>query len=221
MPSDPPRRYCCDQDFERLFDEREAEHDLADWQRDGPRGATQELIEALRAEGVEGASLLDIGGGVGMVHIELLEAGAATALDVDASAAFLATARAEAQRRGLADRVDHRFGDVVELAGELPPVDVVTLDRVICCYPDLPALLGAAMAPGPRMIGLVHPNDGWWMRTSVAFFNALSRLLRRHHSFFVHRRAEIDRLMREGGFRNGHNGGGRVWRVAVYRRSSA
>jgi SAM-dependent methyltransferase len=221
VPGDPPRRYCCDQDFERLFDEGEAERDLADWRRHGPRGATQELIDALRAEGIEGASLLDIGAGVGMVHLELLAAGAATALDVDASAAFLATARAEAQRRGVVDRVEHRFGDVVELAAELPPADVVTLDRVICCYPDLSAMLRAAMMPGPRLIGLVHPNDGWWMRGPMALFNGLSRLLRRHHSFYVHRRAEIDRLMREGGFTRGRIGGGWVWRVAVYRRSAA
>ena len=219
MPSNPPRRYCCDQDFERLFDEREAERDLADWREHGPRGATQELIDALRANGVEGASLLDIGAGVGTVHLELLAAGAARAVDVDASAAFLAAARSEAVRRGVGDRVEHRFGDVVELAAELPPADVVTLDRVICCYPNLAAILRAAMAPGPRLIGLVHPNDSWWMRSSVAFFNAMSRLLRRHHSFYVHRRAEIDRLMREGGFTTCSTGGGRVWRVTVYRRS--
>jgi magnesium-protoporphyrin O-methyltransferase len=219
VPSDPPRRYCCDLDFERLFDEREAERDLADWREHGPRGATQELIDALRANGVEGASLLDIGAGVGTVHLELLAAGAARAVDVDASAAFLAAARTEAVRRGVGDRVEHRFGDVVELAAELPPADVVTLDRVICCYPHLAAMLRAAMAPGPRLIGLVHPNDGWWMRSSVAFFNAMSRLLRRHHSFYVHRRAEIDRLMHEGGFTTGSTGGGRVWRVTVYRRS--
>jgi SAM-dependent methyltransferase len=221
MPSDPPRRYCCDQDFERLFDEREAEHDLTEWREHGPRGATQDLIDALRADGVEGASLLDIGGGVGMVHLELLAAGAARAVDVDASAAFLAAARSEAERRGLTDQVEHRFGDVVELAADLPPADVVTLDRVICCYPNLEAILRAAMAPGPRLIGLVHPHDTWWMRSSMGFFNAVGRLLRRHHSFFVYRTAEIDRLMREGGFIVGSIGGGRVWRVAVYRRSVA
>jgi SAM-dependent methyltransferase len=221
MPNDPPRRYCCDQDFERLFDEREAERDLADWREHGPREATQDLIDALRADGVEGASLLDIGAGVGTVHLELLAAGAARAVDVDASVAFLAAARAEAVRRGVDDRVEHRFGDVVQLAAELQPADVVSLDRVICCYPDLPGILRAAMAPRPRLIGLVHPNDRWWMRGSMAFFNALGRLLRRHHSFFVHRTAEIDRLMRDGGFVVGSTGGGRVWRVAVYRRSAA
>jgi SAM-dependent methyltransferase len=214
-------RSCCDQDFERLFDERGAARDLRDWQRNGLPDATAELIRALCDEGVQGAAILDVGAGVGMVHLELIAAGAASALDVDLSTAYLAVARDEAERRGVGDRVAYRFGDVTELAADLPRADVVTLDRVICCYPDLPALLAAVMLPGPRLIGLVHPTDRWWMRSSMRFFNALSRLLRRHHSFYVHPRAEIDRLLRAGGFVERHQGGGRVWRVAVYLRSPA
>lgn len=221
MSNQSPRHCICDQDFERLFDEREAKGDLDEWRRLGPPEATQELIDALRAEGVEDAALLDIGAGVGIVHLELLEAGAASAVDVDASTAYLATARAEADRRGLADRVEHRHGNVVELAVGLPPSDIVTLDRVICCYPDLRALLGAALSTGPRLIGLVHPNDVWWSRASAAAFNAIDRLLRRHHSFYVHRRTAIDALLKESGFIPRHRGGSRYWKVSVYARSEA
>ena len=210
---------CCDQDFERLFDEREAEHDLAEWQRHGLPAPTRELIEALQVDGINGAAVLDIGAGVGMVHLELLAAGAASAVDVDASSAYLATARAEAERRGLVDRVDYRFGDAVELAASLPPAEVVAMDRVICCYPDLARLLAAALGTRPRLIGLVHPTDGPLVRAVMSLFNAVSGLLRRHHSFYVHRRSEIDRLMREAGFAERHRGGGRFWKVTVYARS--
>jgi len=221
MPNDAPPRPCCDQDFERIFDERGAQHDLEQWHRGKMPAATRELIEAIRATGVQGATLLDIGAGVGAVHLELLEAGAARAVDVDASSAYIAAAAAEAARRGFGDRIEHRFGDVVELAADLPPADIVTLDRVICCYPDLPALLDAATASGARLIGLVYPADHWWMRGSVAVFNAMSRLLRRHHAFYVHRRTDIDRLLEHSGFAASHRGGGRVWLVAIYRRSAA
>ena len=221
MPDPPPRRCICDQDFERLFDEEEAAGDLDKWRRLGPPDATQELIDVLRGEGVEGAAVLDIGAGVGIVHLELLAAGAARAVDVDWSTAFLATARAEAERRGVGDRVEHRFGDVVDLAPGLPRADIVALDRVICCYPDLLALLGAAVSTGPRLIGLVHPNDAWWSRVSAAAFNAFDRLLRRHHSFYVHRRTAIDAVLRESGFTQRHRGGSRYWKVSVYARSEA
>jgi magnesium-protoporphyrin O-methyltransferase len=212
---------CCGQDFERTFDAGEAERDLRSWHEDGLPDSTAELIEALVAAGVDGAAVLDIGAGVGMVHLELLAAGAATAVDVDASSAYLATAREEAERRGVADRVIHRHGDVVTLADDLPASDVVTLDRVICCYPDLPALLGAALRPTPRLIGLVHPTDTWWVRISASLLNALSWVLRRRDDFYIHRQREIDRLLRDGGFTQLHKGGSRVWRVAVYGRSPA
>ena len=220
MPSKSSSR-CCGQDFERVFDAREAERDLRSWQEDGLPDSTAELIDALRVAGIEGARLIDIGAGVGMVHLELLAGGAASALDVDASSAYLATARAEADRRGVADRVEHRHGDVVEMADELPSADVVTLDRVICCYPDLAALLDAALRPRPRLIGLVHPTDTWWIRTGASILNALSWILRRRDDFYIHRQPQIDRLLGEAGFAQLHKGGSRVWRVAVYGRRSA
>jgi magnesium-protoporphyrin O-methyltransferase len=140
MRSSWPSRFCCDEDLALLgYDGRDAERDLAKWRSGGLHPATQELIDIIRTEGVEGAVLLDIGAGVGAVHMTLLEAGAASAVDVDASREYLAIARAEAERRGLADRVEYRYGDVVELAADLPPADIVTLDSVICCYPYLPA----------------------------------------------------------------------------------
>jgi SAM-dependent methyltransferase len=220
MPRQNAQR-CCEPDFERIFDESEAANDLDDWQRNGLPDSTAELIEVLRAEGVEGAVVIDIGAGVGMVHLELLAAGAANAIDVDASSAYLATAAAEAQRRGVGDRVTYLHGNAVDLAPSLPSADIVTLDRVICCYPDLRALLAAATSPRPRLVGLVHPTDSWWVRASATVLNALPALLRRRDDFYIHRQRNIDRLLQEAGFRQLHKGGSRVWRVAVYGRSPA
>ena len=218
MPSrNAPR--CCENDLERVFDSREAERDLRSWQEDGLPNSTAELIDALRAAGVNGAALLDIGAGVGMVHLELLAAGAMSATDVDASSAYLAAAQQEAARRGLAERVAYHHGDVVNIADDLPAADVVTLDRVICCYPDLAALLDAALRPGPSLIGLVHPTDAWWVRAGASLLNALSWVLRRRDDFYIHRQWEIDGILRQQGFLQLHKGGSRVWRVAVYRRS--
>jgi SAM-dependent methyltransferase len=220
MPSrNAPR--CCEPDFERIFDESEAASDLRSWERDGLPDSTAKLIDALRSEGVEGAAVIDIGAGVGMVHLELLAAGAASAIDVDASSAYLATARAEAERRGVGDRVTYLHGNAVDLAPSLPRADIVTLDRVICCYPDLRALLAAATSPQPRLIGLVHPSDPWWVRAPAAVLNALSGLLRRRDDFYIHRQREIDGLLREAGYGQLHKGGSRVWRVAIYGRPPA
>ena len=220
MSTSSPRRFCCDEDLALLgYDGRGAAQDLAKWRSRGPHPATRELIDVVRAEGVKGAALLDIGAGVGAIHITLLEAGAASAVDVDASREYLATARAEAERRGLAGRVEYRYGDVVELASELPPADIVTLDSVICCSPNLPSMLGAAVRPNPRLVGLTYPRDVWWMRAFMRLYNLAHALRRSPSRYFIYRHVQVNRLMVEAGFVNAHEGGTRGWRVVLYRRA--
>ena len=220
MPSGWPRQFCCDDDLALLgYDGRAADTDLAKWLSRALHPATQELIDVIRREGVAGAAVLDIGAGVGAVHITLLEAGAASAVNVDASREYLATARAEAERRGLAGRVEYRYGDVVGLAAGLPPTDVVTLDSVICCYPYLPALLGAAVRRNPRLVGLTYPRDVWWMRAYMRIWNFAHGVRRSPARYFIHRHVQVNRLMADAGFANAHEGGTRGWRVVLYRRS--
>lgn len=218
----PPRRFCCDEDLARLgHDGLNAEADLIRW-RDGKlHPTTRELIEVVRGEGVDGARVLDIGAGVGAVHVSLLEAGAAVDVDVDASREYLAAARFEAERRGLEGRVQYRYGDVVELAGELPLAEIVTLDSVICCYPYLEPLLAAATRSRPRLVGITYPRDVWWMRAFMRVFN-LARVLRRSPArYFIHRHTQVEGWMAGAGYENAHDGGIRGWRVVLYRRSAA
>jgi SAM-dependent methyltransferase len=221
MPSRWPSRFCCDEDLALLgYDGLGADKDLAKWRSGKLYPATEELVAILQAEGVAGARLLDIGAGVGAVHITLLESGAASAVDVDASREYLVTARAEADRRGLIGRVEYRYGDAVELAAELPPADIVTLDSVICCYPHLRALLRAAVRSRPRLVGLTYPRDVWWMRAYMRLYNLAHAMRRSRSRYFIHRHARVNRLMAETGFTNVHEGGTREWRVVLYRRAA-
>ena len=172
----------------------------------------------VRREGVVGAHLLDIGAGIGAVHLSLLEAGAADAVDVDASREYLAASRAEAERRGLQGRVDYRYGDLVELADELPPADIVTLDSVICCYPYLQPLLAAASRSGPRLVGISYPRDAWWMRAFMRLYNVVQAVRRIPARYFIHRRSEVEQAMATTGYQRIHEGGTLEWCVVVYRR---
>lgn len=219
MPEKWPRRFCCDEDLALIgYDGRDASSDLASLQTRGPRRPTQELIDVIIAEGVDGSLVLDIGAGVGAIHLALLEAGASRAVDVDASREYLDAAREEAHRRGLEERVEYRYGDVVELAAELPQVDIVVLDSVICCYPYVSKLLTAAIQPGPRLLGLTYPRDTWWMRTFMRAYNATHSLARSPARYFIHRHRAVRGLLAEAGYAEVHDGGLPAWRVAVYRR---
>ena len=214
--------FCCDEDVARLgYDGLHAEEDLDRWRAGRLNAATRELIDVIGRTGVQGARVLDIGAGVGAVHVALLEAGASTAIDVDASREYLATARAEAERRGLGGRVEYRYGDVVLIDPELPSVDIVTLDSVICCYPDLESLLAAATRTHPRIVGITYPRDVWWMRAFMGLYNAWQTVRRNPARYFTHRHAQLEHWMASAGYRNVHEGGIRVWRVVVYQRSAA
>jgi SAM-dependent methyltransferase len=220
VPRILPDRFCCDDDLALIgYDGRFAATELEQLRRSGPRRTTQELIAAVVAEGVKDASVIDIGAGVGAVHTALLDAGALTAIDVDASRDFLAAARDEAERRKLGDRVEYRYGDVVELAPDLPAADIVTLDSVICCYPSLPALLNAALAPNPRLVGLTYPRDVWWMIAWMHAFNFAHALRRSRARYFIYHRADIQALMAARGYQEAYDGGSSGWRVVLFRRA--
>jgi len=128
------------QGIEGFFDKREAGRKLRLYRKSGPSKTTSILVDAVKEKGVEGKSLLDVGGGVGAIQHELLRAGAERADSVEASTAYIDANREEAARQGHADRITYHHGDFVDIAPTLERADIVTLERVICCYPDVETL---------------------------------------------------------------------------------
>ena len=213
---------CCQcQALDALFNRREAESELRRYRRRGVRGATRQLVGAVREQGVQGATLLDIGGGIGAIQLELLAAGAASATDVDASRAYVAVASEEAHRRGYGDRVSYHYGNFVDLAPTIEAADIVTLDRVICCYPDMPALVSLSSARAQHLYGLVYPRDTWWIRLGARVLNALLSLFRQQFRFFVHRSASVDAIARSAGLVETLRRPGLFWQMVIYTRRAA
>ena len=211
---------CCGcQGAEGIFDDRQAQRDLRRYRNKGPKRTTRVLIDALTDQGIEGATLLDIGGGIGTIAHELLSDGVERATAVDASSAYLRVARTEAERRGHADRIDFRGGDFVELAGDLPQHDVVTLDRSICCYGDMPALVSASADHAGRLYGVVIPRDVWWNRVGISIVNAGLRLFGNPFRAYVHDADDIELRLEERGLERVFLRRTWIWQVAVYARS--
>jgi magnesium-protoporphyrin O-methyltransferase len=210
---------CCCQGVDEMFGEKTARNDLRRYRRRGLSRPTRMLLAAIRREGIEGASVLDVGGGIGVIQQELLNAGAERATSVEASAAYLRAAREEAERRGTADRVSYHAGDFVELADGIEPADVVTLDRVVCCYPDVEALVGRSADRARRVYGLVYPRDSWWVRLGFRAMNVGLRLGRRDFRVHVHRTRTVDAVARRRGLTPRlQRSAGPVWQVALYTR---
>jgi magnesium-protoporphyrin O-methyltransferase len=202
--------------IEDMFNEKRAASELRRYRRLGPGKTSRLLVESVSAEGVEGRTVLDIGGGLGAVHLGLLSAGAREAVDVDASAGYLKAARREAERQGLAGRIRHLHGNFVDLAREVPMADIVTLDRVLCCYDDAPSLLDSSAAKARSILGLVYPIDSGLMKIAQALINSLLRALRKRFRIFVPSTVQVEAIARSHGFlkRAYHRSG--IWQVVVY-----
>ncbi len=210
---------CCQiQGIEEVFGQQHAAQELSRYRTKGPGKTTRLLIEAIKAAGVDGLTLLDIGGGVGAVQHELLEAGIDHATDVDASTAFISAARAEAQRRGHAERVSYQHGNFVDLAGDIAPADVVTLDRVICCYPDMEKMVGLSAAHARKLYGVVFPRDTWWIKIALALGNFFLRLRRNPFRGFIHSTEAVEAILSSSGLKRRFYRKTLIWQVAVYTR---
>lgn len=201
-----------------VFGKREADRQLKRYRKKGPDKTTRLLLDALAAEGVAGMTLLDIGGGVGSIALELFKRGATAATEVDASPAYLAVAKSEATRLGVGDRVNTRQGDFVAVADETPSADIVTLDRVICCYPDMVALVRQSAAKATRLYGVVYPRDLWWIRALRNVGNAALHLFRLPFTLFIHPTTQVNAIIRSAGLVQRYQRDVGYWQVAVYAR---
>ena len=208
---------CCHcQGIESLFTEKAARRELRSYRRKGPTKSTRALLAALESAGVRDRSLLDIGGGVGAIQHELMQAGASGVTNVDASTAYLKAVREEADRRGYADRATYLHGDFVDLASRVEAADIVTLDRVICCYPDMERLVGLSSARARALYGLVYPRRTWYLKLFRQLANAYFRLRRNPFRVFLHRSEDVDAVAQRSGLEPRSNGRSGIWRVAVY-----
>jgi magnesium-protoporphyrin O-methyltransferase len=150
-----------------MFDARRARKDMRAYSKRGARGATRRLLDAIRASmrerGTGDFTHLDIGGGVGVLQHELASDGAVQTTAVDASRAYLELLRQAATERGYEARQRRIDGDFTQVADRVEPATIVTLDKVICCYPDMVTLVRASARKATVLYGIVRPRDAAWV----------------------------------------------------------
>jgi len=215
---------CCQcEGIEQEFNAVEAKKMLKRFRRRGPDRSTQLLIdgvrEALNTVDASGMTLLDVGAGIGAIHHELLTKGVDRAVHLDASSAHLAVAREETERRGHGARVEFLRGDFVDIAHNVAPADVVTLDRVICCYHDMPRLVRLSAEHARQLFGAVYPRGIFWMRAGVVVINLIMRIKRSPFRVFHHDPDEIDAVLRSTGLQRRRVQRRLGWEVVVYERT--
>ncbi|WP_402468913.1 class I SAM-dependent methyltransferase [Isoptericola aurantiacus] len=193
---------CCEpQGYEKVFDAREARRAAARYARSGLTTLPRRTVELYRSGVVGGRTLLEVGGGIGDFTVEMLRAGVERATCVDMSTGYDGVADRLLVEAGLADRVDRRTGDLAahpDLAG---PADVVALHSVVCCYPDVRALVTAAADRTREYLVVAFPRRTWWMRAAGAALNVYPVLRASEWRFRVHRPVDVVRAATAAGLR--------------------
>ncbi|MBE7535776.1 MAG: methyltransferase domain-containing protein [Anaerolineales bacterium] len=208
---------CCEIE-NNTFTDAEAKANLRDYRRRGPAKQTRLILEAVRSLGLKDAALLDIGGGIGTIHHELLNDVARVATHVDASSAYLKVATEEAKRLRHEAQVKFIHADFTDVAGELPQADVVTLDRVVCCYPNFRELLKAASSKSRKAIALTYPRETWYVRIGLKAINFFQWLRNNPFRVFLHSVNEMEALLNAEGLEEVSVKQLLIWEMALYRR---
>ena len=210
------------QGIESEFGDTFARKKLRQYRRRGPDKTTRMLIDdiraALDASGVADGDLLDVGAGIGVIHHELLGGRVKNATHVDASSAHIAAARDETRRRGHDAAVQFAHGDFLALTDKLSPADVVTLDRVICCFDDMPRLVGLSAGKTRRFYGAVYPRDLRLVHFVMWMLNLVQRVKRTSFRVFVHDPAAINATLEQAGLKRRSMRRTVAWEVVVYER---
>lgn len=204
-----------------MFDREVAERDLRRYRRRGADATTQLILAELQRSPLEGQRLLDVGGGIGVIGRELARTGVATATLVEASPAYLEVARREVESQYGSRPTQFILGDFAMIASNVPDADVVTLDRVVCCYPDALVLLQQAAARACRVLAFTYPRDRWHVRMVVALKNIWLRLTGKSFRTFVHPPHRMHATLEAAGLVREAQRKTLVWALAIYRRQGA
>ncbi len=211
-------RYCA---AEAQFDRKVAERDLRRYRRRGADGITRLMLTELRRWPLQGADILDVGGGIGIIGMELAGSGVTAATVVEASPGYLEVARNEVESRYGSRPTQFVLGDFAAVAQTLPHADVVTLNRVVCCYPDPETLLRSAAARARRLIAFTYPRDRWHIRTWIALQNFFRRQRGNEFRAFVHAPQRMGAVLEAAGFVRAVRLGTAVWVLDLYHREGA
>lgn len=210
----------CDQchSIETQFDYKVVARKVRLYHLNGLKKESKILIDALTDLGVEGHTLLDVGGGFGVLEFELLKAGVSIATNVETSSAYIDAAKNEIVRQVLLDQITIIHGDFVSVKHKVSPADIVTLDKVICCYEDVVSLVETSVEKANKLYGLIYPRNTWWVRAGVSIKNFIRKLKGNNFRMFVHPTLEVDRIIRENGLKMVFKKELIKWQIVVYAR---
>lgn len=211
---------CCDPiPYRRFFNSKEAERRLRNYRRRGLDGTATAMVDFLAGRGVSGLSVLEIGGGVGDLQIELLKRGAERSVNVELSGGYEEAARRLMEAEGFGGRMERHLGDFVEQQDLVETADIVVLNRVICCYPWMERMMDAAVGKTGSLLALAVPEDRRLAHLFVGVGNFVNSVRGCGFRAYVHPVSAIEAKAAASGLWPVYTDAGPVWHGMVFERS--
>jgi hypothetical protein len=209
---------CSPKGYRWIFSEQKAESDAKRYRHKGLDATSRRIVDTIKRQPLQGRTLLEVGGGVGDVQIELLKAGVASAVSIELTPTYEVAAWTLLREAGLEDRVERKVMDFAVANGAVRRAEIVILNRVICCYPDMTHLAAAAADHTKELLVMSFPKNRWWIRLGLDAVNAAMRLTRREFQVFLHSPDRIVATAEQRGLKAAWNEAGFVWQIVAMRR---
>src|SRR2546425_1489164 len=210
---------CSPKGYRSIFSEKRAHAEARRYRRRGLDRTSQRIAELLKQQGIAGRTVLEVGGGIGAIQLELLRAGITRAVNIELTPTYEEAAQGLLREAGLEDRVERRVMDFAEATGEVEAADIVIMNRVICCYPDMPKL--AAAADHTREVLVVSfPKERWWTRAVISVGDLALRVARQQFQVFLHPPDKIVATVERHGLKMVSTQASFFWEVASLRRTT-
>ena len=207
---------CCQcQGIESMFDKKAAKRELKRYLKKGPSKTTKMLLDAVNKVGVQGLTFLDIGGGIGAIQHALLKLGALNGISIEASSAYIDLIKDEID---LTKKVVFKHGDFTTIASDLDSADIVTLDKVICCYDDMDELVGLSSKLAQKIYAVVYPRDNWWTKLLLPIINFYPKIKGSSFRVFIHPTKQVEDIIIRNGLKRNYYNKRLFWQVAIFTR---
>ncbi len=177
------------------------------------------LIDEIKKESLKGKTILDIGCGVGKLHLTLLQNGAESAVGVDMSEEMLSRARSFALKFGVESKVSYRQGDFMAIASTVSSAEIILLDKVICCYEDLNGLITASADKTKTLYALTFPANNLLTKFLFKAEIAIAKLVRAGFRPYWHDWSIVSQLLAQRGFVLVSSTSQIMWQAALFKRA--
>ena len=208
---------CCQcQGIENMFDKKAARRALKRYLKKGPSKTTGMLLKAIHKTEVKGLNFLDIGGGIGAIQYDLIKAGASSGTSIEASPAYIDLAKEEIRKYNLAEIIDFKHGDFTAIASDVDSADIVTMDKVICCYDDMSELVRLSSKLSRKIYAIIYPRDVWWTKLALPFINFYPIIKGSPFRVFIHPTKKVEEIIFRNGLKRDYYDTTLFWQVAIF-----